>query len=237
MLPSLYYLRRYYDGVMDRKQIAKEFEELTGESFERMMNMDSPNYVGGNKEGFRDPSKYMLYNDPFFGWLDTQVKDGVDKQYKRYARRFALYARESENFGYIYDVLAKLCHALSYNYDLGVRVREAYQVRDEKALRGIITDFKKTEKAVNAFYKSFRALWHKENKPHGFEVQDIRLGGLMLRLKHCRERLEGYLRGEEESLPELEEILLDFWGHGMEYCKDTPCYPDWSMIVTANQLH
>ena len=27
-----------------------------------------------------------------FGWLDTQVKDGVDKEYKKLARRFALYA-------------------------------------------------------------------------------------------------------------------------------------------------
>ena len=179
----------------------------------------------------------MLYNDPFFGWFDTQVKAGVDKQYKKLARRFALYANESENFGYIYDVLAKLCRVLSFKYDLGVRAREAYQVRDEMALRKVITDFKKAEKAVVAFYHSYRALWHKENKPHGFEVQDLRLGGLIQRIKHCRERLEAYLCGEEKILPELEEVLLDFWGHGLEYCKDTPCYPDWSMIVTANQLH
>ena len=237
MLPSLFYLKRYYDGVTDRKQIAKEFEALTGEPFERMMNTDDPNYVGGNKEGFRNPSKYMLYNDPFFGWFDTQVKEGVDKQYKKLARRFAIYANKSIDFGYIYDVLAKLCRALSFKYDLGVRVREAYQGCDETALRRLVTDFKKTEKAVEAFYYSFRALWHKENKPHGFEVQDLRLGGLIQRINHCRERLESYLCGKEEALPELEEALLDFWGHGTEYCKDTPCYSDWSMIVTANQLH
>lgn len=236
LLPSLYYLRRYYDGVTDRKQIAEEFERLTGEPFERMMNTDDPNYVGGNKEGFRDPSKYMVYNDPFFGIFDTQVKEGVDKQYKKLARRFALYAKESQNFGYIYDVLSKLCRLLSYKYDLGVRAREAYQVRDDEALKGVVADFKKTEKAVEAFYKAFRALWHKENKPHGFEVQDLRLGGVMQRLKHCRERLEAYLRGEETSLPELEEVLLDFWGKGLDYDKATPCYPNWGMIVTANQL-
>jgi hypothetical protein len=237
MLPSLFYLKRYYDGVTDRKQIAKEFETLTGESFERMMNTDDPNYVGGNKEGYRNPSKYMVYNDPFFGWMDTQVKDGVDKQYKKLARRFALYAKESKNFGYMYDMYAKLCRLLSYKYDLGVRVREAYRVRDEKALREIVVDFKKTEKAVEAFYQAFRLLWHKENKPHGFEVQDIRLGGLMLRIKHCRERLESYLRGEEDSLPELEEVLLDFWGKGLEYDKFTPSYANWGLISTANQLN
>ena len=232
-------MKRYYDGVKDRKQIAKEFEELTGEAFERMMNTDDPNYVGGNREGFRDPSKYMLYNDPFFGWLDTQAKDGVDKEYKKLARRFATYAKESENFGYIYDAYAKLCKALSYKYDLGVRVREAYQVRDEMALRAIAGDMKKAEKAVKTFYESFRVLWHKENKPNGFEIQDMRLGGLMQRMKHCRERLENYLAGKEEALPELEEALLDFWGNGRrkDYDKNTPGYPCWGGIITQNQLN
>ena len=237
LLPSLYYLRRYYDGVKDRKQIAQEFKELTGESFERMMNLDDANYVGENKEGFRDPSKYMLYNDPFFGWMDTQVQEGVDKEYKANARKYALYAKQSENFGYIYDVLSKLCKVLSYKYTLGVRVREAYQVRDEDALKALIVDFKKTEKAIKAFYKSFRTLWHIENKPHGFEVQDMRLGGLMQRMEHCRERLEAYVNGTEKSLPELEEVLLDFWGNGMEYTKRTPSYPNWGMIITQNQLN
>ena len=237
LLPSLYYVKRYYDGVTDRKQIAKEFEELTGEPFERMMNTDDPNYVGGNQEGFRDPSKYMLYNDPFFGWLDTQAKEGVDKQYKKLARRFAIYAKQSENFGYIYDTLSKLCAALSYKYDLGVRLRSAYQVRDKVVLTALCADLKKTEKAVERFYEAFRVLWHKENKPNGFEVQDARLGGLMQRLKHCRKRLQAYLDGKEESLPELEETLLDFWGKGADYDKATPCYPSWGMTITQNQLN
>ena len=217
-------------------EIEESNVNMTGAPFERMMNTDSPNYVGGNKEGFRNPSKYMVYNDPFFGWFDTQVKENVDKQYRSFARRFTLYAKQSEEFGYIYDVLAKLCRLLSYKYDLGVRVRAAYQGGDRVALQAVVADFKKTERAAEAFYKAFRVLWHKENKPHGFEVQDLRLGGLLQRLKHCRERLEAYLRGEEETLPELEEVLLDFWGRGLDYCKDTPCYPDWGLIVTANQL-
>lgn len=238
LLPSLYYIKRYYDGVKDRKQIAKEFEALTGEPFERMMNTDDPNYVGGNKDGFRNPSKYMLYNDIFFGWLDTQVKEGVDKEYKKLARRFAIYAKQSENFSYIYDMLSKLCKALSLKYNLGVRAREAYQVRDEAALKGVVDDFKKTEKAIKEFYKAFRTLWYKENKPHGFEVQDARLGGLMQRMEHCRERLEDYLNGKEEILPELEEVLLDFWGNGTtNYCKDTPGSNSWGAIITQNQLN
>lgn len=236
LLPSLFFVKRYYDGVTDVKQMAKEFEELTGEPFGRMIDTDLPNLVGGNREGFRNPSKYMLYSDPFFGFLDTQVKDGVDKEYKRLAGKFAAYASKSEKFGYIYDVLAKLCRVLTYKYDLGVRVRRAYREKNKTILKEAATDFGKTEKAVEAFHKSLSVLWHTENEPHGFEVQDLRLGGLIQRLKTCRKRLERYLDGEESFLPELEEELLDFWGNGKEFCKDTPSYPDWSMIVTANQL-
>ena len=76
-------------------------------------------------------------------------------------------------------------------------------------------------------------------KPHGFEVQDMRLGGLMQRMRHCRERLERYLKGEETTLPELEIVLLDFWGNGRtkDYDKATPGYPCWGAIITQNQLN
>ena len=215
------------DDVEIAKKIAKEFEELTGESFERMMNMDDPNYVGGNREGFRDPSKYMLYNDPFFGWLDTQIKEGVDKEYKKLARRFALYAKESKNMGYIYDVLSKLCKALSYKYGIGARVREAYQVRDEQALRAVLTDFKKAEKAIEAFYEAFLDLWDKENKPNGFEVQDARLGGLSRRLLSCRERLIDYADGNIAEIAELEEETLPM---------DDTYVTSWAEMISANWM-
>lgn len=236
LLPSLYYIKRYYDGVRDRKQIAAEFETLTGEPFERMMNTDDPNYVGGNKEGFRNPSRYMLYSDPFYGFLDTQVKEGVTKQYRKLARRFSSYAKQSENFSYIYDVYAKLCRTLSYKYDLGVRMREAYQSKDTAALQRAVADLKKTEKALGEFFKAFRKLWYTENKPNGFEVQDIRFGGLMQRLKSCEERLQAYLDGEIRELPELDEVLLDFWGNFEKYDKHTPTRQHWGLTVTANQM-
>ena len=62
--------------------------------------------------------------------------------------------------------------------------------------------------AVRAFHRACQKMWMTEKKPHGFDVQDIRLGGLMQRLESCKERLEEYLRGESTSIPELEEELL-----------------------------
>ena len=46
----------------------------------------------------------------------------------------------------------------------------------------------------------------KNKKPQGFDVQDIRLGGLLQRIAHCQKRLDSYLRGAIMNLPELEEM-------------------------------
>ena len=35
----------------------------------------------------------------------------------------------------------------------------------------------------------FRILWYHDNKPHGFDVQEVRLGGLVMRLRSQRDRL------------------------------------------------
>ncbi len=231
LLPSLYYLKRYYDGERDKAVIAKEFEALTGEKFQRMMDTDLPNLVGGNKVGYCNPSKYMLYSDLFLGWMDVQVKVGVEEEYKRLARKFAMQAKQSEKFGYLYDVYAKLCRVLSVKYGLGVKVREAYQQKDKAALQALIGDFKKTEKYLRQFHEAFRTFWYREYKPNGFEVQDARLGGLMQRVKTCRQRLEGYLKGAEESLPELEIVFKQCWDKDI-----TLCFNSWSGTITVNPI-
>ena len=69
----------------------------------------------------------------------------------------------------------------------------------------------KMEELVENFYKAYRSCWLHEKKGHGFDVQDIRLGGLKMRYRSCRERLSAYLAGEIAAIEELEEqaVSLD----------------------------
>lgn len=75
-----------------------------------------------------------------------------------------------------------------------------------------------------------------ENKPNGFEVQDIRLGGLVQRMEHCKNRLEKFLCGELVSIPELEEELIEPFGNGGEYEPQDFCIEKWSKIVSVNTV-
>ena len=63
-------------------------------------------------------------------------------------------------------------------------------------------------KLTRQFYNSFKNQWFIENKPHGFDVQDIRLGGLLCRMQSCLDRLIEYRDGKIESIPEIEETIV-----------------------------
>lgn len=61
----------------------------------------------------------------------------------------------------------------------------------------------------------------KDHKPFGWEVLDLRYGGLRARLETMHERVVAYLAGEEDSIPELEvvnEVIYE--GQGMNLLLD-----------------
>lgn len=211
ILPSLFYLKQYYDGVRDKRLIKKKFFELTGESFDNMLDLDLPNMIGGNSMTTRNPCKTMLYNDPFLGMFDTTCADGVEEEYAAHARTLARYAAKKTPMSYLYDSEAKLCKCLSYKYALGVKTRKCYQEKDMEGLKALIDTYKKAEKTAKEFYKSFQTLWMNECKPFGFEVQDARLGGLIHRIGVCREKLEDYVNGKIDKIEELEAEIVDYY--------------------------
>ena len=95
------------------------------------------------------------------------------------------------------------------------QVAELRELRELRLKLSYIYDYVKLckeyaelEKRLTVFHQAFCDLWHKENKPQGWEVQDARLGGLMQRLATCRKRLQVYLAGELDKIDELEEEIL-----------------------------
>ena len=98
---------------------------------------------------------------------------------------------------------------LEYKFALGVKTREAYKAGDKDALLSLATkDYAEVIRRLRAFYKAFRAQWYTDYKTCGFDVQDRRIGGTMLRIESCRERLLDYCAGKVERIEELEAEIL-----------------------------
>jgi hypothetical protein len=142
------------------------------------------------------------------GFMDTAVEYRGKIPYAAYAEKLSEAVSRTGEFSYIFDSLAKLCSVMDIKYDLSLRTRKAYKAGDKKTLATIVAEFAELEKRLVVFHDAFYLLWHKENKPQGWEVQDARIGGLMQRVATCRKRLQAYLAGELAKIEELEEEIL-----------------------------
>ncbi|MBE6635687.1 MAG: beta-N-acetylhexosaminidase [Ruminococcaceae bacterium] len=206
-LPALLYIIEYAKGNTDEADIKKKFKALFGIEYDDFMEIDSPNAICG-VQGTENPSKYMLYSDPFLGFYDYTVSDGVGAEYGRMAERLLDVAGKSEKYAYVFRSAADLCSVLSRKYELGIKTRKAYTENDKAALAALVEDYDFVISATEKFHTSFSYQWHKDNKPHGFDVQDLRIGGILLRLKSCKARLLAYLNGDIDKIDELEEKIL-----------------------------
>ena len=222
-LPALFCAAEAARGNADEAASEKKFRKITGADMRTFLAMDSVNLCGG-EGGMNNPSKYMLYSDPFLGIFDKTAEGHGGEEFAAAGK--ALKAGEKNaRFGYIFKTLAALCDVLEIKYTLGIRTREAYRRKDKDALGAIAGEYKELEKRLDKFYKRFAEQWERECKPNGFEKHDLRLGGLKQRVRHCRKRLRKYCAGELRSLPELEEEILPFGGNAPG---DSVCFNNWA---------
>ena len=202
LLPALYAIRQFADGNFDMASIEKGFQKLFKVPYKDFMLLDLPNKTerkmldeNGN-ERVQNPCKSLLYCDPFMGIFDYLVSQERAIPYGQYATQLKKASKKAGKFEYIFDCLAKLCYVLDIKAELGVRTRTAYK--------------SKVEKRLILFHTAFLTLWEKENKPQGWEVHDMRIGGLMRRIKTCREKLQKYVKGKLMKIEELEEEILPY---------------------------
>ncbi len=94
----------------------------------------------------------------------------------------------------------------------------------------------KETRLLKRFYDAFLSAWLHDKKPHGFDIQDIRLGGLMQRVAHCRAVLEEYTQGKRSRIEELEEPVLDFFGEGENHQKKLYSFGTYAVHVSVNPL-
>ncbi len=224
VLPALFYSAEYYYGNSDEQAIKDQFAARFGMTFDEAVALDELNNPGGRHNYV--PCKYLLYGDPFMGLNDWRITEADGHFYAALADKYAAIT-VSETFRDVFAMAEALARALAVKAPLGIRTRAAYRAGDKAALQKLAEeDYPEAIRLVERFLTALKKQWFAENKPFGFEVQDIRLGGLIQRLKSCQARLLDYASGEGENIPELEEALLENTGDK---------YP-WSEMATVAAL-
>ena len=216
IMPTLVAASEFAHGNHDMDDIKAKFKDLMGIEFDAFIALESADKLAArdkeNKESYLcNPTKYLLYNDAFAGIYDSTVDESERKVFIDAAKKLSQYV-DHPVWGGLFKTAKAHAKLMEYKFDLGVKTRRAYKSGDKKELKRLAKKiYPIVIKKVKAFYLTFREQWYKENKPNGFEIQDIRFGGLMNRLTNCRRLLLDYLSGKVDRLEELDQKIVDYY--------------------------
>ncbi len=196
-----------YQGDVSDAVLAKRLLTCTGESLQDMLLMDIPNSVDENHPTCSDatPAKYLLYMDVLGGLAERHITAAYPQKYAYGAKVLADAAQRSPTCGYAYTLLSELCSVLAIKSRVGVDAQRAYQANDREALKRIAGEgLPELLCRLGKLHESVYRQWFAECKANGYEVLDLRMGGLESRTKTCIRRIELYLDGQLDALEELE---------------------------------
>ncbi len=226
-----YFAEHMYNYEVLQEKFNEIYEHTVGMSAETAMNMS---YFHNDFDKFDNYSSFMkrfngkrfLWCDILVGLMDKELEEkSMSSHYKRLEEYFSPLAKKEDKWQpfYIYihklfDVLYKKCYILE-------GLKKAYDEGDKEFLNLCVQ--KLLPELTNA-YATLREIhqkqWMENNKAFGFEVLDIRYGGLIQRIKTAQNKILEYLNGEINTIEELdaERLLFDTEGAIFAHVV-TPC--------------
>lgn len=190
---------------LSRRNLSKLSKFLTGYSINELFMFDLPNKVFDCKVDNINVSKYVLFLDLFMGLRDKSENTDWNKYFSCNKRKLLSLSKRKSEYAYIYKLFAGLCAINEIKCGIFKDLRNSYREKDLENIKKIRDKIPEIIKRVTVFKDLQEQAWLKENKPFGLEIQSIRLGGLIARLEYIKRTLDKYIRGEIESIIELEQ--------------------------------
>ncbi len=226
-----------YTKVLNMDKLKRRVKFCTGVDFDAYMDIRYLDEVPGvpqNNPESCNPSKYLLWQDLLLGLFDKHIEEEkLDIHYDWLEKRMASYKIENPYLLAVFNVLEKLCSVLKVKACLGIKIAEYYRANEKAALRAIADkEIPLLRTKVDELRKAHREAWYMTYKPFGWEVLDLRYGGVMSRADSVVERLKSFVEGKIGRIEELEEEKL-YFREKIHEIKFTNC-EEYAKIVTPN---
>ncbi len=235
IVPSMWYAaNKLYPSDMDINVILKE---VTGYTDEEWRTCDVLNY-DFQQSGIRcNTPKYALHGDFLIGLMDYHILPNLGEIFGNMIPNYQKLAEKDSPYAYIFRAYAALCQALTLKSTYSLRLRAAYKAGDKDLMWKLVEELKPIREDISAFYKVYRTLWMTENKGYGFEVMDVRIGGLISRIETVTEVLKDYLEGKTDKIYELEDESIDYWAGALpDEDRYIPTHNFWQTLYTVNHI-
>ena len=216
ILPTLFAVANFsfYQG---NKKIDYLFKDIFKISFKDFLYVDKVNNVTINDplNAKNNISRIYLYNDLLLGTYNSLIDKDQISTYNVIKKKLNKLSKNN-SFNYIFKTLFEFCRVLILKVDIMDELRIAYQDNNKEKLNEILIKLNKLKNTFDKFYFALYEQYHLEAKGNGFDVIDIRLGGILQRIKTTIRKINDYLK-YGTKIDELEEIMLDFYGNVYSY--------------------
>lgn len=226
-----------YTGKYSEAQAQTRFFACCGADSRSFIGLSEFNAVPGLKlmeQSTATPAKTLLYEDPLiplfeedFRWLPcTEHYHALAESYRDYAASYPAYRA-------LFEFYAKLAEAVTQKCIWRSRAADCVRSGDRKAAADMIALADDCIDSLQALKSTWASLWYATNKPYGFEVIDLRLGGLIGRFETAKVRFGQFMRGEIATIEELSAPKLP-------YLRDETgafrCLNSWGSIATVCRI-
>ncbi|WP_310833300.1 beta-N-acetylhexosaminidase [Paenibacillus pedocola] len=203
----------YSEGSPEWETLAERVRFCTGieaDSYMLMKDLDETPGAEPDNRVQSNPSKFLLYQDVLLGLFDRQIEGlEMNAHYEGLERRIAAACATDPAAAAMLEVPEKLSVVLKRKSELGIELKRAYDAGDVGTLAdAAVRRLPEIAGAVRELRSAHRAAWHGMFKPFGWEVLDIRYGGLLSRLDSAALRLLDYTEGRIARIEELEQERL-----------------------------
>lgn len=201
-----------YTGVYDDAALRARFRRCCGADAQAFLDMSLLNAVPGMQGHPCDPvnaCKFLLYQDPLIQLFEADTEGfALSAHYSALVGKFARYAEENPAYSLLFDFYTALAHALALKCTWHEKAGEIVRSGNREAASALAEDVPATLDALRTLRLVWRRLWESTNKPNGFEIIEVRLGGVTARMETAGEKLRAFADGQIDTIPELTEPSL-----------------------------
>lgn len=201
-----------YSETVEKERLAERFHFCTGNGLEDFLLLnrldETPGVMEDNLRS-SNASKFLLWQDVLIGLFDENIR-GLDMNlhYKQLVRELKAAKERNPRASLLFGFYEKLANVLSMKSEMGIRIKDAYDHQDKETTSSLLREMQELIKEVEALHHKHREVWFSLNKPFGWEVIELRYGGLAARLNTAHFRIQQWIEGEIDRVEELEEKRL-----------------------------
>ncbi len=226
-----------YTGTYCEDSVRERFSACCGADAQSFLDISLFHEIPGVKwmeHSTVTPAKTLLYEDPLMPLFEEDFRGTpCAEHFSMLAGRFADYAAAQPQFHLLFEFYAKYANAVYQKCIWREQASACVRACDRDAAAKLPALADSCMDAVRDLKTVWAKLWYSTNKPFGFEVIDLRLGGLIGRFETAKIRLEQFARGELDTIPELSEAKLPYL---READGTFRCMNSWGSIATVCRI-